>query len=93
MAVIPIVNLLKNKPKVFHQLVDLGLKLSDEKLLVTKTAGSLLFGYEDKLMKFLSTVDKKLVPSSVIGLFMNVMLVQLFLNHSFLLFQVKQRVL
>jgi lysosome membrane protein 2 len=72
MAVIPVLNILKNEPKLFHRLVEFGLRLSGEKLFVTQPAGRLLFGYEDNLMKLLHTFSKDLVPFPYIGLFIGV---------------------
>lgn len=70
MAVIPVINLLKSKPKIFHWLVQEGLRLTGEKLFVTQPAGRLLFGYDDALMKLLHSLNQ--VPSPTIGLFINV---------------------
>ena len=88
MAPITVINQIRYTNSAVHGLVNIALKAIGETLLTTQTARDLLFGYEDKFLKVLSTLDKKLVPSDVVGLFIGVCSIFLFITYftSFFIF-------
>jgi hypothetical protein len=71
-APVAIINTIKSKPKFDHFVIDQALKLSGETLITTQPAKDLLFGYKDKFLTALKTIDKKLVPTEYVGLFYGV---------------------
>jgi hypothetical protein len=63
---------IKNTPWYDHTIVNEALKVVGETLIMTKTAGQLLFGYNDTFLEVVIKFDKNLVPSATISLFYNV---------------------
>lgn len=72
MAAMVILDFTKYWTKFELEIVNLALRLAGETLLVTQPADKLLFGYEDPFLKILLSLDKNLLPSDKIGLYINV---------------------
>ncbi len=67
MAAIAVIDQIKYSNGAIVRIVNFGLGLIGETLLIKKTVNEILFGYEDKLLSYL--VPFGIVPSDIVGLF------------------------
>lgn len=65
-------NFIKYSPKIEHDLVNFAFKATKEPLIVTKTAGELLWGYKDEFLSVLHTLVPTIVESDQVGFFIGV---------------------
>jgi hypothetical protein len=76
MGPITILNLIKYFPGIAHTARNLAFDVTNDTLIIHKTARELLFGYEDRLLEVLKnlvdSIFKDLIPSIEIGYFTGV---------------------
>ena len=73
LAPITVMNLIRYYPSIAHTALNLAFEITNETLVIKKTANELLFGYKDNLLaavkKILDKIFPDLLPSDEIGLF------------------------
>jgi scavenger receptor class B protein 1 len=76
LAPIVVMDMIKFYPSLAHDLLNMAFGLTNETLLVTKTANELLFGYQDNLLvalkKLVDPVFKGLIKTDRVGFYMDV---------------------
>jgi hypothetical protein len=84
LAPIVLMNLIKYYPDIAHQALNLALELTKDTLVVNKTVGELIWGYEDNLLHTLKLIAdaifKDLIKSVALGFFTGVIILLFLFN-------------